>query len=130
MDFSQIKPEELQPSQWDSAVQEKHQQVLAERNKALPAQSGKKSGKDPNQNDFRVVDRSYLQKNFKAQAEAAQKLIEDVIETFELNSEQERAFRIVANHAVRVQASSTAPQNSSLYSGTFLCLYSNVDAMF
>jgi hypothetical protein len=73
---------------------------LAERNKALPAHSGKQSGKDPNQNDVRIVDRSYLQKNFKAQSETAQKLIEDVIEKFELTSEQERAFRIIANHAV------------------------------
>ena len=100
MDFAEIEPEELPPSQWDAAVQEKRQQVLAERNKALPAQSGKKSGKDPNQNDVRIVDRSYLQKNFKAQSETAQKLIEDVVEKFELTSEQERAFRIIANHAV------------------------------
>src|ERR1700689_3377779 len=84
MDFSRIKPEELPPSRWDAAVQEKCQQVLAERNKALPAQSGKKSGKDPNQNDVQIVDRSYLQKNFKTQSETAQKLIEDVIENFEL----------------------------------------------
>src|SRR5882672_4762702 len=100
MEFTEIEPEELPPSQWDAAVQEKRQLVLAERNKALPAQSGKKSGTDPNQNDVRIVDRSYLQKNFKAQSEAAQKLIEDVVEKFELTSEQERAFRIVANHAV------------------------------
>ena len=100
MEFAEIEPEELPPSQWDAAVQEKRQQVLAERNKALPAQSGKKSGTDPNQNDVRIVDRSYLQKNFKAQSEAAQNLIEDVIEKFELTSEQERAFRVVANHAV------------------------------
>ena len=51
MDFAEIEPEELPPSQWDAAVQEKCQQVLAERNKALPAHSGKQSGKDPNQND-------------------------------------------------------------------------------
>jgi hypothetical protein len=80
-------------------VQEKCQQVLAERNKALPTQFKKQTGKDPNQNDVQVVDRSYLQKNFKAQSESAQKLIED-IEKFELTSDQERAFRIVANHAV------------------------------
>src|SRR6202011_6001783 len=100
MEFAEIEPEELPPSQWDAAVQEKRQQVLAERNKALPTQSGKKSGTDPNQNDVQIVDRSYLQKNFKAQSEAAQNLIEDVIEKFELTSEQERAFRVVANHAV------------------------------
>jgi len=100
MVFAKIEPEELPPSQWDAAVQEKRQQVLAERNKALPAQCGKQSGKDPNQNNVRIVDRSYLQKNFKALSEAAQKLIEDVVEKFELTSEQERAFRIIANHAV------------------------------
>jgi hypothetical protein len=60
--FRQIRQElkELPPSQWDVAVQEKHQQVLAERTKALPAQSEKQSGKDPNQNDVQIVDRSYL----------------------------------------------------------------------
>src|SRR5882762_8744416 len=45
-------------------------------------------------------DRSYLQKNFRAQSDTAQKLIEDVVEKFELTSDQERAFRIIANHAV------------------------------
>jgi len=31
-----------------------------------------KYGKDSNQNDVQIVDRSYLQKNFKAQSETAQ----------------------------------------------------------
>jgi PIF1-like helicase len=59
-----------------------------------------KSCKDLNQNDVQIVDRSYLQKDFKAQLETAQTLIEDVIGKFELTSDQERAFRIIANHAV------------------------------
>jgi len=100
VDFAEIEAEELLPSQWDAAVLEKRQQVLAERNKSLPAQSKNQSGKDPNQNDVRIVDRSYLQKSFKAQSETAQKLIEAVVEKFELTSDQERAFRIIANHAV------------------------------
>ena len=45
MDFTEVDPEELPPSQWDAAVQEKRQQVLAERNKALPTQPGKKNGR-------------------------------------------------------------------------------------
>jgi len=53
-----------------------------------------------NQNDVQIVDRSYIQKDFKVQSIVAQKLIEDVIQKFLLNSEQERAFRIVANHTV------------------------------
>ena len=51
VDFTEIEPENLPPSQWDAAVQAHCQQVLAERTKALPAQSGKKSGRDPNQID-------------------------------------------------------------------------------
>ena len=46
LDFKNIEPEKLPPSQWNAAVQDQRQQVLAERNKALPAQSGKKNGKD------------------------------------------------------------------------------------
>ena len=63
MDFVEIEPEELPPSQWDAAVQEKCQQVMAEGNKALPAQSGKENGKDPNQNNVQIVDTSYLTGN-------------------------------------------------------------------
>jgi hypothetical protein len=73
---------------------------LDERNKALPAQSCRKFGKDPNENNVQIIDRSYLEKAFKAQSEAAQNLIEDVVKKFELNPDQERASRIVANHAV------------------------------
>ena len=38
--------------------------------------------------------------NTEAQSESAQKMIEDVVEKFELTADKERAFRIVANHAV------------------------------
>jgi len=31
MDFAEIEPEELPPLQWDAAVPEKRQQVLAEK---------------------------------------------------------------------------------------------------
>ena len=54
VDFPKIEPEKLPPSQWDAAVQAQHLQVLAERSKALPAQSGKKSGRDPNRMMFKL----------------------------------------------------------------------------
>ena len=100
LNFERIEPEKLPPSRWEATVQEQRQHILAERNKAHPAQSGKRTGKDPNQNDVQLVDRSYLQKDFKVQSDNAQKLIEDVIQKFLLNSEQESTFRIVANHTV------------------------------
>ena len=85
LNFERIEPKNLLPSRWEAMVQEQCQHILAERNKALPAQSGKRTGKDPNQNDVRLVDRSYLQKDFKAQSDNAQKLIEDVIQKFLLD---------------------------------------------
>jgi hypothetical protein len=100
LNFERIEPEKLPPSRWEATVQEQRQHILTERNRALPAQSSKRAGKDPNQNDVQLVDRSYLQRDFKAQSDNAQKLIEDVIQKFLLNSDQERAFRIVSNHAV------------------------------
>ena len=47
----------------------------------------------------RVVDQSYLSRNFQAEDAAAQLLIDNIVVKFTLNTEQERAFRIIANHA-------------------------------
>ena len=48
-----------------------------------------------------MVDCKYfLSKNFKTSNAEAQKLIDDTAKKFSLNKAQERAFRIVANHAV------------------------------
>jgi hypothetical protein len=55
---------------------------------------------DPNENNVKVVDQSYLTQQFRAKTAAAQKLIDDLVKQFSLNIDQERAFRIIANHAV------------------------------
>ena len=46
------------------------------------------------------MDRSYLQKNFKAKLKSDQKLITFTVKDFSLNPEQERAFRIIAHHSL------------------------------
>lgn len=52
-------------------------------------------------NEVKIVDRSYyMSKAFKAQDQEAQALIDTTAKEFSLNEAQERAFRIVANHAV------------------------------
>jgi hypothetical protein len=50
-------------------------------------------------NDVKIVNKTYLQKNCKNES-IVQDIIDSTIHKFKLNSEQERAFRIVANHAV------------------------------
>ena len=48
---------------------------------------------------MKIIDQTYLTKDFKAKFRAAQKLIDTTVTKFLLNEEQERAFRIIANHA-------------------------------
>lgn len=51
-----------------------------------------------NENIVKIVDKSYLEKSFVAGEHANH--INATVVKFELNKEQERAFRIIANHAV------------------------------
>ena len=47
-----------------------------------------------------IVDQSYLNKSYEAKPSQNKELLNDIICKFSLNEEQERAFRIVANHAL------------------------------
>jgi hypothetical protein len=51
-----------------------------------------------------LVDQSYLRSDFKARLQSVQNEIDHNVNIFNLNTEQERAFRIVANHAVTPQS--------------------------
>jgi predicted AAA+ superfamily ATPase len=115
VDLNEVEPEEeLSPTQWKAAVKAKRQEILAERNKSIPAKTTSQTQKDPNQNDVKIIDRSYLNKSFKAKSKAAQSQIDGVVNSkeFRLNTDQERAFRIVANHAV-----SSNPEQLKMYMG-------------
>ena len=48
-----------------------------------------------------VIDMSYLLKEFQADEQSIQDIIDSTVKEYQLNKEQERAFRIVANHASR-----------------------------
>jgi hypothetical protein len=63
-------------------------------------------------NDARVVPGSYLFADFKTQDYDMVALMTSVVETFSLNQEQERAFRIVANHSMCV-----SPEPLRMYLG-------------
>jgi len=60
----------------------------------------------------RVLSADYFQKNFRAEKEESNRVIEATIRKFSLNEEQERAFRIIANHA-----SSVTPEQLRMYLG-------------
>ncbi|KDR71670.1 hypothetical protein GALMADRAFT_17920, partial [Galerina marginata CBS 339.88] len=58
----------------------------------------------------KIVDRSYLEKTFNASTDKKQ--ADETVSKFELNAEQERAFRIISNHAVSHQ-----PDQLKMYLG-------------
>ena len=104
IDKNPVKPTiEQSGTKWKATVTDLKQQVLAERAKNIPAIKSNKPKQDPNENNVTIVDQEYLSKNFKAKLEVVQQLIDDIVIEFCLNTEQERAFRIVANHAVSPQ---------------------------
>ena len=96
-----VKPEHQQPSKaWRAAVLMEKQAVLDERSKNLPVNtntSANSSGFKPNV--VEIVDRSYIDRTFQPASKSDEQLIRDSIGKFELNSERERAFWIIANHS-------------------------------
>jgi len=101
IDKTPVIPEHMHNGlKWKALIEEKRQEVLAETNKHIPSKYNFRKKVDPNENNVKIIDRSYLQKSFKAKSAAAQKLIDETVQEFTLNTEQERAFRIVANHSV------------------------------
>ena len=48
---------------------------------------------------IKIVDQSYFEKEYKAKEALHQQCVESTMEEFNMNNEQERAFRIIANHA-------------------------------
>ena len=51
--------------------------------------------------EVKVVNKSYLTKEFKPSNKQNIVLLQNIVQEFSLNEEQERAFRIVANHAIQ-----------------------------
>jgi hypothetical protein len=119
-DLNPIVPSHILPGkEWAAKVQQQKQDLIAERSKNLPTNrdiihgtnsEGVKSAQ--NYGEVKIVDKSYLSQDFKADRIEDQSLIDRTVIDFLLNSEQERAFRIVANHAT-----SKNPEQLKMYLG-------------
>ena len=62
--------------------------------------------------DVRILSADYLLKTYRAENKIHQNMVEIVFHNFSLNEEQERAFRIIANHT-----SSLTPEQLKMYLG-------------
>ena len=110
-----IKPDKvLNTSQWEAEVEKVKQDDITrkqENNRVSVAASGPTPNNETAEcNVIKVVDKSYLCRSFHLDPHS--ELVVDTIKTYFLNAEQERAFRIIANHAI-----SNEPDQLRMYLG-------------
>ena len=104
-----FKPDKiLSGIEWEEHVKKMKQNVYDKRNanNKVSKETGNQSNaihisESITSNVVKIIDQSYLTKNFNLGENKKQ--VEDIISKFSLNTEQERAFRIIGNHAVNQQ---------------------------
>jgi hypothetical protein len=115
-DLTSVVPTQLQSGKdWTAIVQCKWQELIYERCKNIPDNINdiNKTGNDPESlAEVKIVDKTYLTAKFKAKVEKKQNIIDNTVSDFSLNTEQERAFCIIANHA-----STEKPEQLIMYIG-------------
>ncbi|TFY70644.1 hypothetical protein EVG20_g2362 [Dentipellis fragilis] len=89
---------------WKNLLASKKAEVLAQKQSGNTSKENVKDPEEPSHedppNDVFPVYKSYLTKECKAEKKQDEKLIDSFVKQFTLNEEQERAFRIIANHSV------------------------------
>lgn len=105
IDHAQFRPTKIiSGKEWHEVIQNMKQTILCDRNKNIPSQKDRTLNGQPSWDEVRIADASYLKRNFQAEQVEQQALIDETAREFDLNEEQERAFRIVANHATTKRA--------------------------
>ncbi|KAJ3512338.1 hypothetical protein NMY22_g15363 [Coprinellus aureogranulatus] len=97
----------MPPSHWRGLVENKRLEVMNARANNLPSRcdnEGKRQMRNKrgpqHSGDVFVADKSYLMKGYVVKDEQQMTYMNESIHAFKLNYEQEKAFRIVANHAI------------------------------
>jgi len=92
----------LSGKDWKNIVLKKKQLKLDERHKHMNntvcSSHNSKIIQSSNE-EVKIVDKTYLTRDFKINKDKDINIMNETVQLFKLNKEQERAFRIVANHA-------------------------------
>ncbi|KAH7907842.1 hypothetical protein BJ138DRAFT_1013894, partial [Hygrophoropsis aurantiaca] len=92
----------ISSSQWKARVnaQKEHvQEIRLAHMQQNPSRQSNKQARNMNPDEVHIVDNKYLLKDFKPKLRKDRRLIDRIVSKFTLNEEQERAFRIIANHS-------------------------------
>ncbi|KAJ7479681.1 hypothetical protein FB451DRAFT_1031501, partial [Mycena latifolia] len=88
----------LSPSGWRATISRLRDSVLESKLQHLPSTKLKRTlNREPEM--VEILESEYFSRKFRVEQSEAHKLIEATVLAFTLNKDQERAFRIVANHA-------------------------------
>ena len=97
-----LHPEYIPGSSWSNIVKNRCVSIFKDKFASyVPSIRGNSSSwgePKPGEPVVRLLTAEYFRKDFKAQKRETNTLIEAMVSRFSLNSEQERAFRIIANH--------------------------------
>jgi len=110
-----LRLEYIPASSWSNIVKNHCISIFKEKfvSYVPPIQGGSGSWREPKSGDpVRLLTAEYFRKDFKAKKKETSTLINDTVARFSLNSEQERAFRIIANHV-----SAPATEQLKMYLG-------------
>jgi hypothetical protein len=86
-------------AQWNAIVTKAKDYVIQHRGKHIPTDMHGVPLFAYNYNEVIVADASYINKRFHAESREKQMNIDNTVKEYNLNVEQERAFRVIANHA-------------------------------
>ena len=115
-DLTPVVPDELQSGKdWTAVVQHKQQELIDQRCRNIPGKFDdvdKTNYDQESSAEVKIVNKAYLTAKFKAKVETEQNIIDSTVTNFSLNTEQERAFHIIANHA-----STEKPEQLIMYIG-------------
>lgn len=86
--------------QWQAVVKAKREEVIAAKRRDIPmAETISNEQGNLRHNVVEIVDQTWMNKSYRAAEQNDQDMIDRLVVDNELNTEQERVFRIVTNHA-------------------------------
>lgn len=103
-DLERITPVSKTRLAWSNTVKGLREKYLVNKLANMPPMPCDRGGKNKSFNQVGILPSDYFNKRFKASTVEAQAIIDDVSTHFNLNCEQDRAFRLLANHASTPQS--------------------------
>ena len=113
--YERLHPEYIPGSSWSGIVKNRCISIFKERFASYipPVEDESLSwGGSKHGDPVRLLTAEYFRRDFKAENMEMNRLIDDTVASFSLNTEQERAFRIIANHV-----SAPATEQLKMYLG-------------